>query len=139
MSEDVLGKPFIGPAGKLLDKIIEQAIDGQWDYALTNLVACLPLESEDDKLQEPPKEAIITCSTRLKEFVALCQPSLVVSVGKLAAKHAALFLTPKTVQVTDILHPAAILRMDASQRGLAIRRNIITLEDALVTLGSEAC
>ncbi len=43
-SEDALGKPFIGPAGKVLDDIITVALDGQYDYALTNLVACYPPE-----------------------------------------------------------------------------------------------
>lgn len=41
-SENVIGRPFIGPAGKLLDRILKVAVDGRVDYAITNLVACIP-------------------------------------------------------------------------------------------------
>lgn len=129
-SEDVIGRPFVGPAGKLLDKIIEQAIDGQYDYALTNLVACIPLDSEGNKTTEPPKDSITACKPRLTEFVGLVNPKLVVFVGRLAAKY---YQYPelKTIQ---IIHPAAILRMDLSQKGLAVKRSIVTIEDAVEEL-----
>jgi DNA polymerase len=149
VSEDLLGKPFCGPAGKLLDKIIERGIDGQWDYALTNLVACIPIDEEGNKTQEPSEEAIEACAPRLREFVRLCKPRLIVLVGKLAKKRtvgASQFrLDDKPLQpewmdrnefmwFTDIIHPAAILRMDISQRGLAIQRSIVAISDAIEEL-----
>jgi DNA polymerase len=133
-SEDVIGQPFIGPAGKLLDLIIEQGLDGQFDYALTNLVCCIPT-AEEGKLPEPPKEAIEACSKRLAEFVALCHPKLIVSVGKLSDKWV-IKMPGVAVRIkwASIVHPAAILRMDIAQRGLAIQRCVATLEDAAVDL-----
>ena len=126
-SEDVLGKPFIGPAGKLLDRIIEHGIDGQADYALTNLVACIPKE-QGNKMGEPPEAAIEACRPRLKAFIRLCEPKVVVAVGKLAKTHLG------DLADVSIVHPAAILRMDPAQKGLAIHRCVVTIADAIVDL-----
>lgn len=131
VSEDALGKPFMGPAGKLLDRIIEQAIDGQHDYALTNLVGCIPLLDDGKKTSQPPDSAIHECNERLHEFVRLCRPIVVVSVGGLAHKWVteAGFEHPEVF--VSIIHPAAILRMDVSQRGLAVQRSIVIISDAV--------
>lgn len=43
VSEDVIGIPFTGPAGHLLEQMITRAWDGQFDYCITNVVGCLPL------------------------------------------------------------------------------------------------
>ena len=131
-SEDVLGKPFVGPAGKLLDSIIEEAIDGQFDYALTNVVACIPLDENGDKMSEPPEEAIKACNERLLELMTMANPKLCVAVGKIPAKW-----VPKLTgygqheNLIAITHPAAILRMDVSQQGLAIQRCVAAIEAAL--------
>lgn len=129
-SEDALGKPFIGPAGKLLDHIINVSLDGKYDYALTNLVACYPREAKEAGTNEPPSWAIEKCAVRLQEFVRLCKPGLIVLVGKLAAKHAT--VQPSSyLQLAEITHPAAMLRMDPAQKGLAIQRAIVVIEDAV--------
>ena len=131
-SENALGRPFVGPAGKLLDRIIEQSIDGQYDYAITNLIACIPLDSEKNKLPEPPKDSILACRPRLAEFVGLVNPKLVVFVGKLATEHArGVENSCRLTKTIHIIHPAAILRMDLSQKGLAVKRSIVTIEDAV--------
>lgn len=129
-SEDVIGQPFIGPAGKLLDRIIKDALKDQWSYALTNLVGCIPIGEEGSKTAEPPKEAIMTCRPRLVDIIEICQPQLVVSVGTLAKKH----LPGGDFATVSIIHPAAILRMDLSQKGLAIQRCIVELEMAASAL-----
>ncbi len=123
-------RPFHGPAGKLLDRILRQAIDGQYDYALTNLVACIPLDSEGIKTAEPSAECIEACRPRLLEFANLVKPNLVVLVGKLAAKHYNDLLG--SVRTISIIHPAAILRMDLPQKNLAVHRATVVLSDAIV-------
>ena len=132
VSEDVLGRPFVGPAGKLLDEIVERALDGQYDYALTNLVACIPLGEDGSKTGEPPEESIEACRPRLRELFQIARPRLTVLVGKLATKHAkpSVYLK-KEALCCDIIHPAAILRMDVSQQGLAMQRCVATIEAAL--------
>lgn len=125
--EDTTGRPFIGPAGRLLDQIIEESLKGQYTYALTNLVGCIPIGEEGSKTAEPPKEAIVACAPRLIEITKMCRPSLVVLVGTLSKKH-----FPLTgYRTTAIIHPAAIIRMDMSQKGLAVQRTIVQLTNEL--------
>lgn len=148
-SEDVLGVPFIGPAGHLLDRIIEASIGSRFSYALTNLIACIPTGEEGDKIAIPPEEAIAVCRPRLQELVWFARPRLIVLVGALAKKHipdeASLSTTKngvvhhwlakgESLRFVEMVHPAAILRADISQRGLAIQRCIVTLEDAVAEL-----
>lgn len=131
-SEDVIGRPFVGPAGKLLDRVIERAIDGRCDYAITNLVACIPKGEDGAKAVEPSKACIMHCKERLQEFVALCKPKLVVCVGKLAAKWVPnVIATTGEWAVVEIIHPAAILRMNVAQQGLAMQRAMIVVSDAV--------
>ena len=125
-SEDVIGKPFVGPAGRLLDYIIERSLDGQYDYAMTNVVCCIPKDVGNAK-GEPPKEAILACQPRLLEFIEICQPKLIIAVGLLPAKFVP---NPNKSARLNLIHPAAILRMDASQQSLAIKRCVVAVEDA---------
>lgn len=142
-SEDVIGQPFVGPAGKLLDAIIEEGIyaHSDWRVAFTNLVACIPKDETQTKFGEPPKHAIQACQGRLIEFVQLAKPQLIVRVGKLSQKwipNQEMFTGPtkqkEQIQFADIVHPAAVLRADISQQGLAKQRCVVTLSDAVEQL-----
>lgn len=138
-SEDVLGRPFSGPAGNLLDSILSSVHtdlerilkDGysKPSLAFTNLIGCIPKDLQGRKIVEPEPETIKACSPRLNELVRLAQPTAVVMVGRLAAKWA-----PKLVDwdfefSADIIHPAAILRLDQSQGPLAIQKTQVILRD----------
>jgi DNA polymerase len=129
VSEDTLGKPFCGPAGKLLDRIIESGTDNQISYALTNLVCCIPKDEDGRKSGEPPEAAIKACAPRLLEFYKLCRPRLVVAVGALAERYMLKLLQPPAW--VPIIHPAAIRRMDVARQGLAIQRCVVALADAV--------
>ncbi len=215
-SEDVKGTPFFGPAGHLLNHIIERAGLVETPTCITNLLGCIPkpvpptvvnkrhgicdmmidrshnlwgnpfvlgkdgnrrqvidlyrewvlgqpkvLEKlptlsglrlgchckplachgdvlvelfkrfvPPDKTGEPPEFAVRACAPRVHEVLKLCKPELVVLVGKHAEKYA-----PKgDWKTASIMHPAAILRMDVSQKGLAIQRTVVTLADAVEDL-----
>jgi len=133
-SENVIGRPFVGPAGKLLHQIIDEVVDGQYNYAFTNLIACIPKDEQGNKVTEPSEESIKACAIRLQEFVSLCQPKLIVRVGKLAEKWVKEVIGHERSEeyyYRDIIHPAAILRSDISQQGLAIQRATVALEDAV--------
>lgn len=145
-SENALGKPFIGPAGKLLDKIIDLALPKSISYCLTNLVCCIPLGEEGSKVAEPTEDSIQACWPRLKEFTRIVKPRLIVFVGKLAARHIAgassfrlddlpenpeWILKDRCLEFIEITHPAAILRMEPMQQKLAVRRAIVILHDAV--------
>jgi uracil-DNA glycosylase len=109
-SEDVLGQPFVGPAGKLLDKVLQNALPGHWSldttskgkrtpaYAridrrwhhhlalcFTNLVGCIPREEgRFTKAAQPPDDAIEACRPRLEALIEMCRPRLIVAVGAMA-------------------------------------------------------
>lgn len=129
-SEDVIGAPFVGPAGQLLDRVIESATPLDLRLAFTNLVCCIPKDETNTKINDPPQEAIDACDTRLGEILRIANPSTIVCVGTLSGKW-----VPKRYgqdefdQIATILHPAAILRADAAQQGLMTQRTIVTLSD----------
>lgn len=127
VSEDVIGKPFVGPAGKLLDGIIEesQRQSCNFSFAITNLVACIPKDESNKKAVEPPNNCIRQCKPRLEECIKIFKPKLIIAVGKLSKK----WLTD--YETIAIVHPAAILRMDVSQKGLAYQRSYLTIADAV--------
>lgn len=135
MSEDVHGIPFYGPAGKLLEQMIQDAGYDTCDHdmlpirrAYTNIIACIPKESKGSgKFMEPPQFAIDACKGRLIEFVKICNPLAIVAVGDIAKKW-----LPKLklgIDTTSIIHPASILRADISQRSLLIHRTVVALND----------
>lgn len=133
VSEDTLGIPFVGPAGKLLDRIIQSGIPPKVRWCITNLVCCYPRDAKETKNHEPPKEAILACGPRLAQLYTLCRPKAIIAVGGLSDKWLGkILLQEKIVQThlvyATILHPAAILRLDVSQRSLAIRRAVATFQ-----------
>lgn len=159
-SEDVIGSPFTGPAGHLLDDIVSKAMDkaghehdtgaqrpdggwySEWRPAdlrvgYTNLISCIPLDESGSKVKEPPEESIKACEDRLEEILLICKPKLVVCVGKLPEKWLPkLFGSAQHVNdnMVTITHPAAILRMEGFQQGLATQQVVVTLRDAFAGL-----
>jgi uracil-DNA glycosylase family 4 len=149
-SEDVIGLPFKGPAGHEFDSIIAPALEPrivevkgklksvEVRWAMTNLIACIPKGEDNRKAAEPPKFAIDSCAPRLKEVVEMAQPSLIVCVGQFATKHAhksiGLKERPGDYAWLDITHPAAIIRMDITQQGLARQRCRVAVTDAIDAL-----
>lgn len=149
-SEDALGLPFVGPAGKLLDSdeknrpgIIQRSLPChlEWDakvvrhkwvmeipIAFSNLVACFPAEAKASGDNEPSHREILACRPRLEEFVALAQPKLIVCVGGLATGYVAL---DPTRGRCDITHPAAILRMPLAQKQMAVQKVVVQLRRAV--------
>lgn len=136
-SEDVLGRPFVGPAGHLLSRMLKRAGLPEEIAAFTNLLACIPKDEDNKKVHNPSQfpEALKRCSVRLKSVTNLVKPSLIVWVGKEAEEYGpktlSSYIKDKSVHTVAILHPAYILRLDVSQQGLAFQRNVIALRDAL--------
>ena len=133
--EDSRGLPFVGPAGKKLDEIIfavesELLEDGQdplFTYAITNLICCIPKTEKEIRI--PKKEEIKACSGRLKEFVEVASPSLIVRVGKLAATNFS-----SKLPTVDIVHPTAILQADPSQQGVIFRKAVCSVFNAITRM-----
>lgn len=138
-SEDVLGYPFKGPAGHLLDGIIRRALapfkQHTFRLAFGNMVGCMPKDEHGMKAGEPDVESIMQCTPRLQELMDMAAPHMVVAVGNIARdwlkkgfKHSV--KVPAEALRCEIVHPAAILKANVSQRGLMAQRAEITLRDA---------
>lgn len=113
--EDIVGRPFVGPAGQLLDTIIKSAIQlCKWEdeqiptYAFDNVVACVPNQPQIDRggVRPPTSSECETCRPRLLELIRLSSPEGIIAVGDTAATH----LKDLGLPLVEILHPAAILR-----------------------------
>lgn len=132
-SEDAIGKPFIGPAGKLLEKQIGEAqrnAECDFRFCFTNLVCCIPKE-RGKKVGEPPKACIEACSTRLEEFLELCKPRAIISVGDLSETY----LGERSYE--KITHPAAILRAEIVRQELMYHKVVVVLENVFRDLKGE--
>lgn len=135
-SEDSIGEPFVGEAGNLLQyDIINEAVPETVTYALTNLLACIPLDEDGNKTNEPDDDDVETCSPRLVDLAEFCKPKLIVCVGK----HAEEWLNPQMkmrVRIPDsisrvhILHPSYILRKTEGKE-ILISKCIIAIRDAI--------
>lgn len=138
-SENVTGVPFVGPAGHLLDHIVDRALAPEgmllYSVAFCNVVGCIPRDAEGGKVADPAPADVKACAPRLREFVELANPGLIVCVGAVARK----WLDPKSkgrvalhreIPMTDISHPAYILRTNIAQRTLLVQRAIVTIATA---------
>lgn len=131
-SEDVLGVPFVGPAGQLLDQIVEKASRGFPEYRLcyTNLIACIPRDESWKKITEPPKESVTACLPRLEEFVAICKPKVIVMVGSVASNFIPKFFGYDHADAfVSVDHPAYIIRSNPIQRPIQLKRVEVTLRE----------
>jgi uracil-DNA glycosylase len=122
--EDQQGRPFVGPAGQLLDKCLETAgIDRSMVY-VTNAVKHFKWEPRGKiRLHKKPNSLeIAACRPWLEKEIAAVRPQIIVCLGATAAqgllgpqfrltKHRGeVFPTPNG-PVTATIHPSAILRM----------------------------
>jgi len=103
-SEDLLGEPFVGRSGQLLDRMLDEAgiIGG---YYITNCVRCRPCTSEGEN-REPTGDEVLACMNNVLTLAKCVRPEIVIFVGKVAEyyyrKHFAVTAT--------ILHPSFVLR-----------------------------
>ena len=78
--EDLKGIPFVGPAGKLLDDMLEMIdLDRQKVY-IANIVKCRPPRNRDPLDREQD-----ACSDWLRRQIALVDPKIIVCLGRIAA------------------------------------------------------
>lgn len=129
-SEDITGQPFIGPAGKLLDSIIDQS-NLKFRIAICNLVGCIPKYAGYSKSGEPNEQEILACLPRLRDIIRVCLAKKIVTIGLLAKKWVEKkkdMLGLKDISISHITHPAAILRYDGYKADLAIKECVATLK-----------
>ncbi len=96
--EDAQGRPFVGRAGQLLDKIIAACGLKREDVWIGNILKCRPPGNRD-----PRPEEIISCLPYLQRQIELINPDVIVALGAHAAKT--LLDTTKSIgQLRGIFH-----------------------------------
>jgi len=81
-NEDRVGKPFVGRAGELLDKMLKAIdLDSNRDVLITNVVRCKP---EIDR--SPSKEEVDACFPFLEKQIAVMRPKVILLLGAVAVK-----------------------------------------------------
>lgn len=141
--EDLTGKPFVGPAGRLFDNSLEAAgIDRKQTY-VTNVVKHFKWEPRGKRRihKKPNASQIAACRPWLEAEIALIKPEVIVALGATAAqsllgaqfrvtKQRGEFIpSPLAPYVMATVHPSSILRApDDETRQLESRRFIDDLK-----------
>ena len=120
--EDATGRPFVGRAGQLLDKIIAAIGRKREDVYIANVVKCRPPLN-----RTPEKDETDTCEQFLFRQIKLIQPKVIVALGSPAFQ--CLFRTKDTITrsrgefrdwngipVMPTFHPAYLLRSPDKKR-----------------------
>ena len=135
-SEDILGEPFTGASGKLLDLIIDKAEDlsglHAYNYFFTNTILCHPTNVKGGDNREPLPVEVSCCSQNIMRIYGQVQPKIVVFVGKVAQKY---YKKEFTVNAT-ILHPSFILRQGGQSSPLFLQTARI-LSEIMINLTKE--
>jgi len=77
--EDNIGKPFVGPAGQLFDKMLKAISFDRNEVYITNIVKCRPPNNRDPKPDE-----INACLAYLFKQISIIQPAIICALGKVA-------------------------------------------------------
>ena len=115
--EDRQGRPFVGPAGKLLDSLLASINTSREDVFIANMVKCRPPENRD-----PAPTELAACTKYLDRQIELVDPKLIVTLGRFAfgryfpgegiTKARGLLREKDGRKIFPVLHPAAVLRRD---------------------------
>jgi uracil-DNA glycosylase family 4 len=117
--EDLAGEPFVGNAGRLLDRLLEESGISRKSVFITNIVACRPPKNRTPKVKEVRAHA-----PWIEEQLRLVKPKLVVTLGRVAlsyfvpkAKVSEIHGVPQRIShggqaliVLPTFHPSAVLR-----------------------------
>jgi uracil-DNA glycosylase len=124
--EDREGKPFVGPAGRVLDNALEEAGIDRGDAYVTNVVKHFKWIPKGKRRihQRPNSEEITACRPWLEAELRVVRPKVMVCLGATAAKallgsdfrvtrdRGRLVETDLVPIATGTVHPSSILRID---------------------------
>ncbi|MBO5570938.1 MAG: uracil-DNA glycosylase [Clostridia bacterium] len=142
--EDVSGRPFVGPAGQLLDRILMAAGFKRKDVYICNIVKCRPPHN-----RVPAEDECAACRDYLRGQVALVRPKVIVLLGSTATKailgqemritrDRGVWQLKKGMWIMPTYHPSALLRDATKKRPVwedfqAVRDKIKKLEGRIHT------
>jgi DNA polymerase len=137
--EDLAGKPFVGPAGRILDAALSDAGIAREDTFVTNAVKHFKHERRGKRRlhKRPNNYEIERCKIWLERERALVKPSTIIALGVTAARS----LTGKTVTIAKMrrtpvaladgtklvvtIHPSALLRIEDDNDKHAAYRDFV--------------
>ena len=127
--EDKAGEPFVGPAGKLLDRALREAGIPREEVYLTNVVKHFRFEQRGKRRihQRPRTEQVRACRPWLDAELRLLAPEVLVILGATAAqallgssfritKHRGEVVAWEELSLIPTVHPSAILRTPDERR-----------------------
>lgn len=142
-NEDEQGLPFVGQAGKLLDRLLEEIGLARGDVFVANTLKCRPPGNRD-----PAPVEIENCSEYLMKQVALIEPHVICTLGNFATKllradptgitrlhgrEEVRTIGTRAVRLYPIFHPAAALYTPANVE--VLRQDFARLPE-LLALGA---
>jgi DNA polymerase len=137
--EDLAGHPFVGPAGRLLDELLEEAGLDRADVYVTNAVKHFKWVPKGARRlhQKPNRSEIMACKPWLDAELQIVEPEALVLLGATAAQ-AVLGAKFKLTQnrgtfvessyakyVLATLHPSAVLRMPEKKARELARQSLV--------------
>jgi DNA polymerase len=145
--EDTQGRPFVGPAGRLLEQALEQAGIDRDDAYLTNAVKHFKWEARGKRRihAKPAWSEQVACRPWLEAELAVVAPRVLVCLGATAAqsllgkqfrvtKERGRWLDSELAEhVTATIHPSAVLRQ---RDGESRRRELAGLVADLTLVAS---
>ncbi len=123
MSEDSIGKPFVGRAGELLTKMIENVLFvSREDVYISNIVKCRPPNN-----RTPTESEAHTCRPYLQREIELVKPKIIVALGSTAYKYLSNDNSPiskvrgSTIEMDGYImiptyHPSYLLRNPSAKK-----------------------
>ena len=122
MDEDLQGRPFVGKAGQLLDKILQAAGLPRQEVFIGNVVKCRP---PGNRLPHP--DEVRVCKNYLEAQIRIIKPQILVCMGSLATQ---VLIDPRAritmirgkwfnrqgIKMMAVFHPAALLRNPSYKR-----------------------
>jgi uracil-DNA glycosylase family 4 len=122
MDEDLQGRPFVGKAGQLLDKILQAAELPRQEVFIGNVVKCRP---PGNRLPHP--DEVKVCRNFLEAQIRIIKPQIIVCMGSLATQviidpRARITMTRgkwfnrQGIKIMAVFHPAALLRNPSYKR-----------------------
>ena len=150
--EDVTGKPFVGPAGKIMDRALEEAGIDRSKVYVTNAVKHFKWKPRGKRRihQKPNSREIAACRPWLEAELRVVKPKLVVAMGATAAQtifgpsfrvtreRGKLLSSKLAPRVLATVHPSSLLRQpDEASREREYKLFVADLRAALRTAGEE--
>ena len=141
--EDLAGKPFVGPAGKLLDRALVEAGIDRHEVYVTNTVKHFKWEPKGKRRihKKPNGREIAACRPWLDAELAALKPRVLVCLGATAAqsllgkdfrvseRRGELIESELAESVMATVHPSSILRApDENRRHIEMKRFIADLK-----------